>query len=214
MVLYRSNDALMCKILATTLQGEAQDWFHTLPPRSIRSFDDLSLVFTNKYSSYYSIKKKSDHLFNVKKNPKKSHRHYVKKFKVEKVKIVGYDDSIASATFQKGFLADHPLFGELISELWLKLPKQSKGDTSKLDHTKYCIFHRGLEHTTNDYYTWKNYLEKLVKEGKVDRYLDKPIAQPKKNADADEEEEDAAGFTSLAESERFGLTTSSLNLSI
>ena len=32
MVLYWSNDALMCKIFATTLQGEAQDWFHTLPP--------------------------------------------------------------------------------------------------------------------------------------------------------------------------------------
>nr|XP_028956427.1 uncharacterized protein LOC114824181 [Malus domestica] len=32
-----------------------------------------------------------------------------------------------------------------------------------------------------------NYLEKLVKEGKVDRYLDKPAAQQKRNADGDEE---------------------------
>ncbi|KAM2485649.1 hypothetical protein ACFX1W_037813 [Malus domestica] len=46
MVLYRNNDALMYKIFATTLQGKAQDWFHTLPPRSIRSVDDISLVFT------------------------------------------------------------------------------------------------------------------------------------------------------------------------
>ena len=82
MVFYRSNDALMCKILATTLQGEAQDWFHTLPPRSVRSFDDLSLVFTKEYSSYRSIKKKSDHL-NVKKNPKESLRDYVKRFKAK-----------------------------------------------------------------------------------------------------------------------------------
>ncbi|KAM1233359.1 hypothetical protein ACFX2J_003073 [Malus domestica] len=57
MVLYRNNDALMCKIFATTLQGEAQDWFHTLLARSIHNFDDLSLVFTEEYSSYRSIKK-------------------------------------------------------------------------------------------------------------------------------------------------------------
>ena len=103
MVLYRNNDALMCKIFATTLQGETQDWFHTLPSRSIQNFDDLSLVFTKECSSYRSIKKKSDHLFNVKKNPKESLRDYVKRFKAEKAKIVGCEDSIASATFQKGF---------------------------------------------------------------------------------------------------------------
>ena len=60
------------------------------------------------------IKKKSDHLFNVKKNPKESLRDYVKRFKAEKAKIVGCNDSIASAAFQKGLLADHPLFGEMI----------------------------------------------------------------------------------------------------
>lgn len=36
---------------------------------------------------------------------------------------------------------------------------------------------------TNDRYTWKNYLEKLVKEDKVDRYLDKQAVHIRKNAD-------------------------------
>ncbi|XP_070669108.1 uncharacterized protein [Malus domestica] len=298
MVLYRNNDALMCKIFATTLQGEAQDWFHTLPARSILNFDDLSLVFTKEYSSYRSIKKKSDHLFNVKKNPKESLRDYVKRFKAEKAKIVGCDNSIASAAFQKGLPADHLLFGEMImkedltladsfalaekhalwdearqaekapeqprkelaatqkkdekqpnkgrqefkrrdrpttkegpmtnnyskfsipihqilrdvkNEPWFKLPKQSKGDTSKLDHTKYCAFHRGPGHTTNDCYTWKNYLEKLVKEGKVDRYLDKPAEQQKRNADGDEEPPTKTIRINgiFAESEHLGATNNS-----
>ncbi|KAM2352229.1 hypothetical protein ACFXTH_006935 [Malus domestica] len=99
----------MCKIFATTLQSKAQDWFHTLPPRSIRSFDDLSLIFTKEYSYYRSIKKMSDHLFNV------------KRYKVEKAKIVECDDLIASATFQKGLPADQPLFGELIMKEKLTL---------------------------------------------------------------------------------------------
>ncbi|XP_048427686.1 uncharacterized protein LOC125471405 [Pyrus x bretschneideri] len=42
-------------------------------------------------------------------------------------------------------------------------------------------------HTTDDCYTWRNYLENLVKEGKVDKYLDKLAAQPRRNADVDEE---------------------------
>ncbi|XP_070667581.1 uncharacterized protein [Malus domestica] len=281
----------------TSFKGDGDSERHLKHYRSA-NFDDLSLVFTKEYSSYRSIKKKSDHLFNVKKNPKESLRDYVKRFKAEKAKIVGCDNSIASAAFQKGLPADHPLFGEMImkedltladsfalaekhalwdearqaekapeqprkelaaaqkkdekqpnkgrqefkrrdrptakegpmtnnyskfsipihqilrdikNEPWFKLPKQSKGDTSKLDHTKYCAFHRGPGHTTNDCYTWKNYLEKLVKEGKVDRYLDKPNEQPKKNADGDEEPPTKMIRINgiFAESEHLGATNNS-----
>ena len=114
MILYQNNDDLMCKIFATTLQGEAQDWLYTLPPQSIRNFDELSLAFIKEYSPYRSIKKKSDHLFNVKKNPKESLRDYVKRFKAEKARIVGCNDLIARAAFQKRLPVDHPLFGSLI----------------------------------------------------------------------------------------------------
>ncbi|KAM2835144.1 hypothetical protein PS2_032106 [Malus domestica] len=121
MILYRNNDDLMCKIFATTLQGEAQDWFYTLPPQSIRNFYELSLVFTKEYSSYHSIKKKSNHLFDIKKNPKESLRDYVRRFKVEKAKIVECNDSIARAAFQKGLPADHLLFEKLIMKKDLTL---------------------------------------------------------------------------------------------
>ncbi|XP_068304374.1 uncharacterized protein [Pyrus communis] len=100
-ILYRSNNDLMCKIFATTLQGKVQDWFYTLLPQSIWSFDKFSLVFTKEHSSYCSIKKKFYHLFNVKKDPNESLPDYVKRFKVKKEKIVGCNDSIAKATFQK-----------------------------------------------------------------------------------------------------------------
>ncbi|XP_008388903.1 uncharacterized protein [Malus domestica] len=113
-VLYRSNNALMCKILATTLQGKAQDWFHTLPPRSIWSFDDLSLVFTKEYSFYRLIKKNSNHLFNMKNNPNESFCDYVKRFKAEKAKIVRCYNSITCTAFQTELLADHPMFEEMI----------------------------------------------------------------------------------------------------
>ncbi|KAM1360099.1 hypothetical protein ACFX2F_046997 [Malus domestica] len=88
--------------------------------------------------------------------------------------------------YSKFSIPIHQIFRNIKSEPWFKLPKQSKGDTSKMDHTKYCVFHRSPGHTIDDYYTENNYLEKLMKEGKVDRYLDKPAAQPRRNADADE----------------------------
>ncbi|KAM1285433.1 hypothetical protein ACFX2J_027995 [Malus domestica] len=94
--------------------GEVQDWFYTMPPQSIRNFYELSLVFTKEYSSYRSIKKKSDHLFDVKKNPNESFRGYVRRFKTEKAKIVGCNNSIAKVAFHKRLLADHLLFGKLI----------------------------------------------------------------------------------------------------
>ncbi|KAM1348811.1 hypothetical protein ACFX10_003020 [Malus domestica] len=65
-----------------------------------------------------------------------------------------------------------------------KSRQEAKQDMSKLDHTKYYAFHRGPDQTNDDCYTWKNYLKKLMKEGKVDKYLDKPIVQPRRNADA------------------------------
>ncbi|KAM1129422.1 hypothetical protein ACFX19_039917 [Malus domestica] len=142
MILYRNNDDLMCKIFATTLQGEAQDWFYTLPPQSFRNFYELYLVFTKEYSSYPSIKKKSDHLFNVKKNPNESFRDYVRRFKVEKAKIVRCNDSIARAAFQKGLPADHPLFGKLIMKEDLTLADSfALAEKHALwDEARQCIF--------------------------------------------------------------------------
>ncbi|XP_050160359.1 uncharacterized protein LOC126633860 [Malus sylvestris] len=72
-----------------------------------------------EYLSYRLIKKKSEHLFNVKKNVLL--RDYVKRFKVEKAKIVRYDDSIASAAFQKKLLVDHRLFEEIVMKEYLTL---------------------------------------------------------------------------------------------
>ncbi|KAM1421414.1 hypothetical protein ACFX2I_003679 [Malus domestica] len=50
----------------------------------------------------------------MKKNPNESLYTYVKRFKAEKVKIVGCNDSVAYSAFQKWLPTYHPLFGELI----------------------------------------------------------------------------------------------------
>ncbi|XP_008373733.3 uncharacterized protein [Malus domestica] len=220
MILYRNNDALMYKFFAITLQGEVQDWFQTLPSQSIRSFNKLSFVFTKEYSSNRSIKRASDHLFSIVKDPWETIRDYVKRFKAEKAKIVGCNEDITTAAFRNGLPTEHPLFGKLIMgeeltlaasyalaekhalwdeakqsnknesekkhmersptrkdsapktftkftvpigqilhklkyEPWFELLPPMKGDLTRLDHTKYCAFHQGPGHITNDCLKWK-----------------------------------------------------------
>ncbi|CAL9021215.1 unnamed protein product, partial [Prunus brigantina] len=107
MILYKTEDALMCKVFTITLRGAAQDWFHTLPSESISSFKELAFIFTKEYTSYRTIKKKFDHLFNLCKKHDESLRDYIKRFKAEKANIVGYDDRITSLAFKKGLPAEH-----------------------------------------------------------------------------------------------------------
>ena len=97
-----------------TLQGEAQDWFHALPLRSVWNFNELSLVFAKECSCYSLIKKMLDHLFNIVTDPKESIHNYVKRLKVEKAKIVGCSEGITTTSFKNEIPIEHPLFGKLI----------------------------------------------------------------------------------------------------
>ncbi|CAL8153346.1 unnamed protein product [Prunus armeniaca] len=102
MILYKGNDELICKVFTMTLWGVAQNWFHTLAPKSISSFRELALAFMNEYTSYQMIKKQADHIFNLKKKHDESLRYYIRRFKAEKSNIVGCDDRIAYFAFKKG----------------------------------------------------------------------------------------------------------------
>jgi len=47
--LYTSQDAVFCKAFPTTLKGPTLEWFTTLPPYSIDSFDVLSHMFSTHF---------------------------------------------------------------------------------------------------------------------------------------------------------------------
>ncbi|CAL9018928.1 unnamed protein product [Prunus brigantina] len=113
MILHKDDDALMCKAFAMTLRGAAQDWFHTLPSGSINSFKELAYVFTKEYTSYRTIKKNPDHLYNLRKESDESLRDYIKRFKAEKANIVGCDNQIASSAFKRGLPTECELYREL-----------------------------------------------------------------------------------------------------
>ncbi|XP_034227615.1 uncharacterized protein LOC117636996 [Prunus dulcis] len=102
------------RVIGTTVPPAGlADWFHTLPSGSISSFKELAYVFTKEYTSYRTIKKNPDHLFNVQKKSDESLRDYIKRFKAERANIVGCDDQIASSAFKRELPIECKLYREL-----------------------------------------------------------------------------------------------------
>ncbi|KAH0976173.1 hypothetical protein GBA52_018072 [Prunus armeniaca] len=74
---------------------------------------ELAYVFIKEYTSYPTIKKNPDHLYNLHKKSNESLRDYIKGFKAKKANIVGCDDRIVSSAFKKGLPTEHDLYREL-----------------------------------------------------------------------------------------------------
>jgi len=54
--LYTSQDVVFCNAFPTTLKGPALEWFTTLLPYSIDSFDVLSHMFSTHFADSRPIK--------------------------------------------------------------------------------------------------------------------------------------------------------------
>ncbi|CAL8162082.1 unnamed protein product [Prunus armeniaca] len=87
MILYKADNAQMCK--------------------------EFAIIFTKEYTSYKTVKKHADHLFNLRKKPDESLRDYLRWFKTEKANIIGCNDQVASSAFKKGLPTKHELYREL-----------------------------------------------------------------------------------------------------
>ncbi|KAL2519101.1 Retrotransposon gag protein [Abeliophyllum distichum] len=57
MRLQATPDAIMCRTFPPTLRREARDWVATLPPKSIRTFDEFSKNFATHFVSSKRVKK-------------------------------------------------------------------------------------------------------------------------------------------------------------
>ncbi|CAN6685338.1 unnamed protein product [Malus baccata var. baccata] len=77
------------------------------PDRHLKHYCSTMILYRNTDET-------SDHLFSIVKDHWETIHDYVKRFKVEKAKIVGCNEDIATAAFINGLPAEHPLFEKLI----------------------------------------------------------------------------------------------------
>ena len=82
-----NEDYIWCKFFPTTLQGNAADWYKTLPPRSIHSFRQLTTAFRQRFAASIQQKKVSSDLFSIQQREGEPLRRYVERFNDEIAKI-------------------------------------------------------------------------------------------------------------------------------
>ncbi|RVX14217.1 hypothetical protein CK203_011127 [Vitis vinifera] len=80
MTLDIGNDALLCKVFPTSLQGQTLSWFHRLPPNSVDNFRDLLEAFVGQYLCSARHKQNISTLQNIKMQDNESLREFVKRF--------------------------------------------------------------------------------------------------------------------------------------
>ena len=66
MELHGYQDPVRCRAFAITLKGPALAWFNKLPPSSISSFRELSIVFVSHFIGARTYRKPSYHLLTIK----------------------------------------------------------------------------------------------------------------------------------------------------
>jgi len=78
--LYTSQDAVFCKAFPTTLKGPALEWFTTLPPYSIDSFDVLSHMFSTHFASNRPHQTITISLLGIRQEPNEQLRAFIDRF--------------------------------------------------------------------------------------------------------------------------------------
>jgi len=75
--LYTSHDVVFCKAIPTTLKGPTLEWFTTLPPYSIDSFDTLSHMFTTHFAGSRPHQNTTISLLDVRQEQKETLRAFI-----------------------------------------------------------------------------------------------------------------------------------------
>ena len=102
MELHGYQDPVRCRAFVITLKGLALAWFNRLPPSSVSSFTELSIVFVSHFIGARTYMKSSYHLLTIKQSSQESLRSYVQRFNTESLKVDILDEKFAITAFIAG----------------------------------------------------------------------------------------------------------------
>ena len=71
----------------------------------------------------------------------------------------------------------HQILEKIKVEPYFKWPNKMGGDPTRRNQGLYCQYHQDQGHTTEDCRTLRDYLEQLVKVGKLGQFLHQPPRQ-------------------------------------
>ncbi|XP_057981262.1 uncharacterized protein LOC131166703 [Malania oleifera] len=87
----------MCRAFATTLKGTARDWYRTLRPGSIRSFQEMEQMFTGHFLSSRRVAKTTGHLMSMVQGEQETLKNFMHRFNTATLEIRNLDMGVALA---------------------------------------------------------------------------------------------------------------------
>ncbi|XP_057953060.1 uncharacterized protein LOC131147587 [Malania oleifera] len=97
MQLQRAPNAIMCRAFATTLKGTARDWYRTLRPGSIGSFQEMEQMFTGHFLSSWRVAKTTGHLMSIVQGDQETLKNFMHRFNTATLEIRNLDMGVALA---------------------------------------------------------------------------------------------------------------------
>ena len=94
MMVYSSNDLLLCLTFLSCLKGVASDWFYTLTHYSLHNFEEVTKVFLTQYVSRRVAKKNNHHFFTVKMRQGDDLKSYISYFQSQLVKVPNCGENV------------------------------------------------------------------------------------------------------------------------
>ncbi|XP_019172819.1 PREDICTED: uncharacterized protein LOC109168233 [Ipomoea nil] len=107
------NDAIMCRGFCTTLDGQAQDWFGSLPGDSIPTFAVLTKKFLSHFAGSVQRRKQFADLCYLKQDKSESLAEYLSKWKKEAMGVTNFDER-SDIPFFTNNLRSGPFHSDLV----------------------------------------------------------------------------------------------------
>jgi hypothetical protein len=114
MDMYSHDDRIMCRVFPSSLKDVASNWFYSLRPNSLHTFDEVSRAFVDQYISRKEIMKNSHTLLSLKMGGGESLKNYLSRFQNEVATIHNCSDEVAAAAFIGGLSPTHKFFEVLV----------------------------------------------------------------------------------------------------
>ncbi|XP_057975175.1 uncharacterized protein LOC131162577 [Malania oleifera] len=90
-------DAIMCRAFATTLKGTARDWYRTLRPGSVGSFQGMEQMFIGHFLSSRRVAKTTSHLMSMVQGDRETLKNFMHRFNTATLEIHNLDMGVALA---------------------------------------------------------------------------------------------------------------------
>jgi Retrotransposon gag protein len=96
-----ATDGIICRVFFTCLTGEVWDWYKTLLSGSIKSFDEFTDLFLERYNPIKIPRVTVESLLDMKQGPTEQTRVYIYRFTRVMRKIENCSDELALIALQR-----------------------------------------------------------------------------------------------------------------